>query len=88
METWLVAQRLQHLRRIALQLAPAMSAGVDHFYVNANGSRLTAPFPQRSRIALVGPDMAEPRVRGPERAQDELGPEPVMQVGGMDHPLE
>jgi hypothetical protein len=56
-----------------------------------NGSRLTAPFPQRSRIsgiALVGPDMAEPRVRGPERAQDEFGPEPVRQVGGMDHPLE
>ena len=80
------SQIREHLWCIALHLSPAMSPGIDH--LQANAQLLTAPVPERSRIALVRPDMAEPRKRRAERAQDELGAEPVMQVGQMDYHLE
>jgi hypothetical protein len=61
MEAWLVAHRFQHVWRIAVELTPKMSPGIDHLQVNAQ--LLTAPLPQCSGIALVSPDMAEPRKR-------------------------
>jgi hypothetical protein len=64
METWPVAQRLEHLWRIAMELALEMSPRI--YDLDITAELLTAPLPHGTRRALVGLDMAQPRVRAPQ----------------------
>ncbi len=76
------AHVFQEIRDLASELAPP---GIDDLHVNAHV--LLAPLAPGTRVAVVGPEVLPPGERGSEWSQHQLGADPIMATGGMDHDL-